>query len=72
MCFCPPVAPIKALCSEKYWDWKEKFEPFGLKVIELTGDTDTEDFYELQHVNIILTTPVSTGAYWQLFSPYYF
>ncbi|WAR27311.1 HFM1-like protein, partial [Mya arenaria] len=42
------MAPIKALCSERYADWREKFEAFGLKVMELTGDTDLEDFYELQ------------------------
>jgi len=53
------VAPIKALCSEKHTDWRNKFEPLGLKVMELTGDTDTEEFYQLQQVNIILTTPVT-------------
>ena len=52
------VAPIKALCSERFSDWKTKFEPYGLRVMELTGDTDTDEFYELQNVNIILTTPV--------------
>ncbi|KAK3603692.1 hypothetical protein CHS0354_023298 [Potamilus streckersoni] len=51
------MAPIKALCSERYQDWKQKFEPLGLKCKELTGDTELEDFYELQEVNIILTTP---------------
>ncbi|XP_060602890.1 probable ATP-dependent DNA helicase HFM1 [Ruditapes philippinarum] len=51
------MAPIKALCSEKFSDWKTKFEPYGLKIMELTGDTDTDEFYELQSVNIILTTP---------------
>jgi len=56
--FCVPVAPIKALCGERYSDWKGKFEPFGLRVMELTGDTDNDDFYLLQTVNIILTTPV--------------
>ncbi|KAH3806664.1 hypothetical protein DPMN_134988 [Dreissena polymorpha] len=59
LCLLLPVAPIKALCSERYTDWKGKLEPHGLKVMELTGDTDMEDFYELQEVNIILTTPVS-------------
>lgn len=55
------MAPIKALCSEKYTSWKEKFEPHNLKCAELTGDTEVDDYYELQEVNIILTTPVSTG-----------
>ncbi|XP_069103658.1 probable ATP-dependent DNA helicase HFM1 [Argopecten irradians] len=51
------MAPIKALCSERLQDWTEKFEVFGLKCKELTGDTEIDDYYELQEVNIILTTP---------------
>ncbi|KAL3847245.1 hypothetical protein ACJMK2_018167 [Sinanodonta woodiana] len=51
------MAPIKALCSERYQDWKQKFEPLDLKCKELTGDTELEDIYELQEINIILTTP---------------
>ena len=39
------VAPIKALCSERYNDWKDKLEPLGLKCMELTGDTEVDDFY---------------------------
>eukprot|EP00057_Strongylocentrotus_purpuratus_P010440 XP_011664914.1 PREDICTED: probable ATP-dependent DNA helicase HFM1 [Strongylocentrotus purpuratus] len=51
------MAPIKVLCSQRCDEWKEKFEPLGLKCQELTGDTDIEDFYQLQAVNIIFTTP---------------
>ena len=51
------MAPIKALCSERYNDWKEKLEPLGLKCMELTGDTEVDDFYRLQEVQVILTTP---------------
>ena len=51
------VAPIKALCSERYNDWKDKLEPLGLKCMELTGDTEVDDFYRLQEVQVILTTP---------------
>lgn len=53
------MAPIKALCSERYEDWKKKFGCFGLKAMELTGDTVLDDFMELQDVHIIVTTPVS-------------
>ena len=32
------MAPLKALCSEKHNEWKEKFEKLhDLKCIELTG-----------------------------------
>lgn len=54
------VAPIKALCSERFEDWNMKFGPLGLKCMELTGDSEIEDYYELQEVNIILTTPVGS------------
>ncbi|KAL8178335.1 UNVERIFIED_CONTAM: ATP-dependent DNA helicase MER3 [Gekko kuhli] len=51
------VAPIKALCSQRFEDWKEKFEPIGLLCKELTGDTAMDDLFEIQHAHIILTTP---------------
>ena len=54
------VAPIKALCSERCEAWKEMFHPLGLECTELTGDTQVDDFFELQKANIITTTPVGT------------
>ena len=52
------MAPVKALCSERFEDWKQKFGPLGLKCMELTGDTEIDDYMELQDVHIVLTTPV--------------
>lgn len=54
-----PVAPMKALCSERFTDWSTKFEPFGLRCKEVTGDSELDNYYELQNVHIIMTTPVS-------------
>ncbi|XP_069823753.1 probable ATP-dependent DNA helicase HFM1 [Dendropsophus ebraccatus] len=51
------MAPIKALCGQRYEDWKEKFEPVGIVCKELTGDTEVEDLFEIQHAHIIMTTP---------------
>ncbi|XP_054713852.1 probable ATP-dependent DNA helicase HFM1 [Uloborus diversus] len=51
------MAPIKSLCNERYEDWKKKFQPLGANCIQLTGDTETEDYFELQKYSIILTTP---------------
>ncbi|XP_028638253.1 probable ATP-dependent DNA helicase HFM1 [Grammomys surdaster] len=51
------MAPIKALCSQRFDDWKEKFGPMGLNCKELTGDTVMDDLFEIQHANIIMTTP---------------
>ena len=54
-----PVAPIKALCSQRFEDWKQKFGPLGLTCKELTGDTEIDEFFEIQDAHIIMTTPVS-------------
>ncbi|XP_061171634.1 probable ATP-dependent DNA helicase HFM1 [Saccostrea echinata] len=51
------MAPIKALCSERCSDWSDKFGCFGLKCQELTGDSEQDDYYHIQQVNIICTTP---------------
>ncbi|GAB5575253.1 probable ATP-dependent DNA helicase HFM1 isoform X6 [Prionailurus iriomotensis] len=51
------VAPIKALCSQRFDDWKEKFGSIGLNCKELTGDTVMDDLFEIQHAHIIMTTP---------------
>ncbi|XP_052333326.1 LOW QUALITY PROTEIN: probable ATP-dependent DNA helicase HFM1, partial [Oncorhynchus keta] len=53
------MAPIKALCSQRFEDWKNKFGPLGLSCKKLTGDTEIDDFFEIQDANIIMTTPVN-------------
>ena len=64
LCLCSgPVAPIKALCSQRFEDWKHKFGPLGLTCKELTGDTEIDDFFEIQDAHIIMTTPVSDIVY---------
>uniref|UniRef100_A0A8C9SBX4 DNA 3'-5' helicase n=1 Tax=Scleropages formosus TaxID=113540 RepID=A0A8C9SBX4_SCLFO len=51
------MAPIKALCSQRYENWKQKFGPLGLNCKELTGDTEIDDFFEIQDAHLIMTTP---------------
>ncbi|XP_066548780.1 putative ATP-dependent DNA helicase HFM1 [Amia ocellicauda] len=51
------MAPIKALCSQRYENWKQKFGPLGLICKELTGDTEMDDFFEIQDAHLIMTTP---------------
>ncbi len=53
------VAPIKALCAERYLDWSKKFQPHGLGCMELTGDTEMDHIGDLHKTNLILTTPVN-------------
>ncbi|GAB1599601.1 hypothetical protein Ahia01_000237400, partial [Argonauta hians] len=51
------MAPIKALCTERYEDWNKKLQQLGVQCLELTGDSDVDDFSALQTANIIITTP---------------
>lgn len=52
------MAPVKALCSERHQDWKDKFSSNGLKCIEITGDTEfSDDLYFLTNHQLIITTP---------------
>ncbi|KAG8954197.1 Sec63 [Tulasnella sp. 424] len=57
---CVYMAPTKALCSERFNDWTNKFQPLGIKCCELTGDTvDTsrKAWKEAKDATIIVTTP---------------
>ncbi|KAF4527806.1 hypothetical protein B566_EDAN016218, partial [Ephemera danica] len=51
------MAPVKALCSERYLDWSVKFGPLGVQCLELTGDSDPSDYFELRDFQLLLTTP---------------
>ncbi|KAJ3852493.1 DEAD-domain-containing protein, partial [Lentinula lateritia] len=56
---CIYVAPTKALCSERYRDWANKFEPLGIKCCELTGDTvhfGKSAWGDAKNATIIITT----------------
>jgi helicase len=48
------LVPLKALASEKYEQFKE-YEQLGLRVIQSTGDFDSQD-YSLQHYDLIIST----------------
>lgn len=59
------VGPTKALCSEIYQKWLNKFPPFGLKVTLVTGDSDpTEmaDLNDLMDYQIAIFTPEKFDA----------
>ncbi len=48
------MVPLKALAAEKYTDFAE-FEELGIKVIQSTGDFDSEDF-KLANYDLIICT----------------
>lgn len=52
---------MKALCSERCNDWSSKFGPLGLKCREVTGDSELDDYFELQDTHIVTTTPVRSS-----------
>ena len=49
---------MKSLCNERFQDWSTKFAAYELKCMELTGDTELDDFADLFDTNLICTTPV--------------
>ncbi|MBI4163425.1 MAG: DEAD/DEAH box helicase, partial [Candidatus Aenigmarchaeota archaeon] len=49
------IVPLKALASEKYEEFKNKYEPFGIKVALSIGDMDAADPW-LNNMDIIVIT----------------
>ena len=56
------MAPVKALCAERYKDWSKKFSQFGMRITELTGDSENDDFQTVSQNNFIITTPEKWDA----------
>jgi helicase len=52
---CLYIVPLKALASEKYSDFKKKYQNAGLKVGISVGDFESDDNY-LSNYDVILTT----------------
>jgi len=52
---CLYIAPLKALASEKYEEFKERYAPFGIKVGIATGDLDSPSRY-LSSYQILIAT----------------
>lgn len=51
------MAPTKALCSERQVDWSRRFSGLGLKVMELTGDTEGSETRAVAGADLVVTTP---------------
>ncbi|XP_036344194.1 probable ATP-dependent DNA helicase HFM1 [Rhagoletis pomonella] len=51
------VAPIKALCAERFDDWKARFEVVGVKCLLITGDSELDELARLRDAQVIITTP---------------
>ena len=63
---CVVIMPNKALCQQRMSDWCNSFGSLpglGLKVVEITGDTDGQYLkQQIARANIIVTTPEKWDA----------
>jgi replicative superfamily II helicase len=62
------IAPMKALCQERHQDWSERFAPLGLRVAELTGDSNELERAAARNADVLVTTPEkwdSTTRMWR-------
>ena len=50
------IVPLKALASEKYEEFRQKYESLGIKVAISTGDLDSSDHWLAKYDIIILTS----------------
>ncbi|TID31396.1 hypothetical protein CANINC_000025 [Pichia inconspicua] len=51
------MAPTKALCTEKYEDWNNKFRKFNCSVGMLTGDSTLAELDSVKKSTLIICTP---------------
>jgi ATP-dependent DNA helicase HFM1/MER3 len=56
------IAPLKALCQEKFNDWSAKFRGLGLRAVELTGDSSEAQLAQVTASDLVLTTPEKWDA----------
>ncbi|RYH08475.1 DEAD/DEAH box helicase [archaeon] len=55
---CVYIAPSKALCQQRWTEWKIKLEPLRLQVLEVTGDVEWKEVLKIiASAAIIVTTP---------------
>jgi len=52
---CLYIAPLKALVNEKYNDFREKYEPLGIKVGKATGDLDVDNKFLSRNQVLVAT-----------------
>lgn len=54
---------MKALCSERFVDWVNKFRSLGIRTAEMTGDsTAAVELKTIENFDLILTTPEKWDA----------
>lgn len=56
------MAPLKKLVDEKFKEFRDSFNRFGLNCLQYTGDSELEEYSVLPSANIVLTTPEKWDA----------
>lgn len=51
------LAPTKALCTERYNDWKSRIGGLNISIGALTGDTPLNEVERVRNSDIIISTP---------------
>eukprot|EP01031_Cornospumella_fuschlensis_P029971 gene29971-36199_t len=60
---CVYIAPSKALCQQRWTEWKIKLDPLGLQVLEVTGDVEWKEVLKIiASAAIVVTTPEKWDA----------
>ncbi|ADG12809.1 DEAD/DEAH box helicase domain protein [Methanocaldococcus infernus ME] len=57
------IVPLKALASEKYEEFKKKYEKFGVRVALSIGDYDEDE--DLENYDLIITTAEKFDSLWR-------
>ncbi|XRP96629.1 DEAD/DEAH box helicase [Methanocaldococcus sp. 16A] len=57
------IVPLKALASEKYEEFKSKYDRFGLKIALSIGDYDEDE--DLSRYHLIITTAEKLDSLWR-------
>ncbi|PVU88581.1 hypothetical protein BB559_005515 [Furculomyces boomerangus] len=57
------IAPLKALCSERFKDWSNRFSKIGIESVELTGDSDDVSSYTMSKSTLVIATPEKWDVY---------
>ena len=75
VCLCLwSVAPMKALVTERYLDWRQRLAPLNLTCAEITGDTEHDDITVIRNSQVCtrVCVCVCTLLYLCLFCSFFF